>query len=83
MGLLVASVVTNDIAYATNRPSCSTRSHLRVRSLGQDGLPTRYGFDKSRDYRGRDPRTGVGCDFKAIAGVASGKQYPDLRAVLR
>lgn len=24
-----------------------------------------------------------GCDFKAIAGVASGKQYPDLRAVLR
>lgn len=52
VGLLVASVVTNDIAYATNRPSCSTRSHLRVRSLGQDGLPTRYGFDKSRDYRG-------------------------------
>lgn len=45
-------VVANDIAYATNRPSCSTRSHLRVRSLGQDGLPTRYGFDKSRDYRG-------------------------------
>lgn len=46
-------------------------------ALGRTAFLTRYGFGKSRDYLVRDPRTGMDCDSKAIAGVAFGKQYPD------
>lgn len=45
--------------------------------LGRTKFLERYGFGKSRDFLVRDPKTGVDCDSKAIAGVAYGKQFPD------
>ncbi|WP_177336028.1 DUF3883 domain-containing protein [Pseudomonas sp. NBRC 111134] len=44
--------------------------------LGRVAFLKRYGFDKSRDYMVRNPRTGEPCDSKAIVGVAFGKQFP-------
>jgi hypothetical protein len=46
--------------------------------LGRTKFLERYGFGKSRDFLVRDPKTGIDCDSKAIAGVAFGKQFPDL-----
>jgi hypothetical protein len=45
--------------------------------LGRAKFLERYGFGKSRDFLVRDPKTGIDCDSKAIAGVAFGKQFPD------
>lgn len=45
--------------------------------LGRTKFLESYGFGKSRDFLVRDPKTGVDCDSKAIAGVAYGKQFPD------
>jgi len=46
--------------------------------LGRSRFLERYGFGKSRDFLVRDPKTGTDCGSKAIAGVAFGKQFPDL-----
>lgn len=45
--------------------------------LGRTKFLARYGFGKSRDFLVRDPKSGIDCDSKAIAGVAFGKQFPD------
>lgn len=45
--------------------------------LGRTKFLARYGFGKSRDFLVLDPKTGVDCDSKAIAGVAYGKQFPE------
>lgn len=45
--------------------------------LGRTQFLKRYGYGKSRDFLVRDPKTGIDCDSKAIAGVAFGKQFPD------
>lgn len=49
--------------------------------LGRTKFLERYGFGKSRDFLVRDPKTGTDCDSKAIAGVAFGKQFPELGAL--
>lgn len=49
--------------------------------LGRTRFLAFYGFGKSRDFLVRDPKTGTDCDSKAIAGVAFGKQYPELGAL--
>lgn len=49
--------------------------------LGRTQFLERYGFGKSRDFLVRDPKTGTDCDSKAIAGVAFGKQFPELGAL--
>jgi len=49
--------------------------------LGRTQFLERYGFGKSRDFLVRDPKTGTGCDSKAISGVAFGKQFPELGAL--
>lgn len=49
--------------------------------LGRTKFLDRYGFGKSRDFLVRDPKTGNDCDSKAIAGVAFGKQFPELGAL--
>ena len=49
--------------------------------LGHTKFLERYGFGKSRDFLVRDPKTGTDCDSKAIAGVAFGKQFPELGAL--
>lgn len=49
--------------------------------LGRTKFLERYSFGKSRDFLVRDPKTGTDCDSKAIAGVAYGKQFPELGAL--
>lgn len=49
--------------------------------LGRTKFLERHGFGKSRDFLVRDRKTGTDCDSKAIAGVAFGKQFPELGAL--
>ncbi|WP_405118255.1 DUF3883 domain-containing protein [Pseudomonas leptonychotis] len=49
--------------------------------FGRTKFLERYGFGKSRDFLVRDSKTGTDCDSKAIAGVAFGKQFPELGAL--
>lgn len=46
--------------------------------LGRRAFLKRYAFEKSLKYMVINPRTGELCDSKAIAGVAFGKQFPEL-----
>ncbi len=49
--------------------------------LGRTKFLEVHGFGKSRDFLVRDLKTGTDCDSKAIAGVAYGKQFPELGAL--